>query len=111
MQDKRKAYREKHGKEMSSESSEEETDPEIKSVMAYEEVLKSRIFQADRLEKMEKALQQLELISKETNYCSDFEMAQFVDAMNNEDMQKALIAQLANDQEDIWFDLYRSITS
>lgn len=53
---KRKEYMVTHGREMSSDdSSEEETDPVMKKEMFYEEVLKKRIFLADRFEKMERA--------------------------------------------------------
>jgi len=53
---KRKEYIVTHGREMSSDdSSEEETDPTIKKEIFYEEVLKKRIFLADRFEKMERA--------------------------------------------------------
>lgn len=76
----------KHGKEMSSESSEEEVDLETAKIMAYEETLKSRIFLADRFEKMEKALVNLKLVSKDTTYCSDFEFARFKEEMDNEEI-------------------------
>jgi len=79
--------------------------------MAYEETLKSRIFLADRFEKMEKALVNLKLVSKDTTYCSDLEFARFKEEMDCEEVQRQFLEQLANDQEDIWFDLYRSITS
>lgn len=50
--------------------------------MAYEETLKSRIFLADRFEKIEKALINLKLVSKDTTYCSDLELERFKEEMD-----------------------------
>jgi hypothetical protein len=61
----------------SDESSSEDTDPEVARSNRYEEVLKKRIFLADRLEKMERALLALGLVSKDTTFCSDFELMRF----------------------------------
>jgi hypothetical protein len=72
---------------MSSESSEEEHDPEMAQIMKYEETLKSRIFLADRFEKMEKVLINLNLVSKDTNFCSDFELSRFKEEMDKEETQ------------------------
>lgn len=50
-------YKLKFGREMSSDSSDEEDlDPETRKMLKFEELLKHRIFLADRFEKIEKAL-------------------------------------------------------
>ena len=76
---------------MSSDSSEEDHDPETAKIMKYEEILKSRIFLADRVEKMEKVLINLNLVSKDTNFCSDFEFARFKEEMDREETQQQFI--------------------
>ena len=57
-----------------SEDDEEELDPEQRMIIRFEEQLKRRIFLADRIEKVEKALITLNLISKDIFFCSDFEL-------------------------------------
>ena len=53
----------------------------------------------------------MNLISKETTFCSDFEFAMFKEEISKPEVIIELSNQIANDQEDVWFDLYRSITS
>lgn len=53
----------------------------------------------------------MNLISKETNFCSDFEFAMFKEEISKPEVIIELSNLIANDQEDVWFDLYRSITS
>ena len=67
----------------SSEDSLDEEDPEIKRMLQFEEVLKKRVFLADRVERIERALVTLGLIQKEIHYCSDFEFQRFVDVINS----------------------------
>ena len=62
----------------SSDSEEDEAiDPEMRLIIRFEEHLKKRIFIADRFEKVEKALVTMNLISKDTLFCSDFELERF----------------------------------
>jgi len=68
----------------SSDSEEEDLellDPLVRLQMAFEERLKRRIFLADRIEKIEKALVSMNLIAKDVNFCSDFEFNRFTDAL------------------------------
>ena len=51
----------------------------------YENILKRRIFQADRLEKIEKVLLGMELIPKDVNYCSDDKLHEFTTALNQDE--------------------------
>ena len=46
----------------------------------FEELLKKRIFLADRVEKVEKALISMQLIAKDVLFCSDFEFGRFSEA-------------------------------
>ena len=68
----------------SSESEEDESllDPEARLQLAFEEHLKRRIFLADRIEKVEKALVTLNLIAKDGHFCSDFEFNRFKAALD-----------------------------
>ena len=63
--------------DLSSSDEEESIDPEVRRNRHFEENLKKRIFYADRIEKVEKALIQLNLISKDVFFCSDFEFNRF----------------------------------
>lgn len=72
----------------SDESSSDETDPETTRSKLYEELLKKRIFLADRLEKMEKAFMTMGLVSRETTFCSDFELARFIEEIQNHATQE-----------------------
>ena len=92
-------------------SSSEDTDPETARENRFEEILKKRIFLSDRIEKMEKVLINLNLVSKDTTFCADFELFMFTDETKKEETQETILGMLINDTEDIWFDLYRSITS
>jgi len=56
------------------ESEELERDPEYLRKMFFENCLKKRIFFTDRLEKIEKALITMKLISKDVLFCSDYQM-------------------------------------
>ena len=70
---------------ITSSDSEEENldllDPVVKLQVAFEERLKRRIFLADRIEKIEKALISMNLIAKDVNFCSDFEFARFKEVL------------------------------
>ena len=59
----------------------EAADPETRMLIKFEEHLKKRIFLADRIEKVEKALVQMGLISKDVYFCSDFELTRFKEAI------------------------------
>lgn len=63
----------------SSEDSVDEGDKETKLIIQFEENLKKRVFYADRVEKIEKALIQLNLVAKDTTFCSDFEYERFTE--------------------------------
>lgn len=97
----------------SSDSEEDEVmqDPQVRQLMAFEEHLKRRIFLADRIEKIEKALVSMNLISKDVFFCSDFEFARFQEALAQPGALEQLVRLIEADQEDVWFDLYRTITS
>ena len=77
----------------------------------FEENLKKRIFYADRIEKVEKALIQMNLISKDVFFCSDFEFNRFKEVVGKVDVLEQISAIISADSEDVWFDLYRSITT
>jgi hypothetical protein len=70
---------------LTSSESEDETehDPEMRLHIKFEEHLKKRIFLADRIEKVEKALVSMNLIAKEVHFCSDFEFNRFKDAISS----------------------------
>ena len=112
----RAEYRQLHGREMlvsESDSEDDDTamDPEAKLAQDFETVLKKRIFLADRFEKVEKALLQLNLISKETFFCSDFEFEMFKEEVGKPVTYIQISQIIFQDSEDVWFDLYRSITA
>ena len=86
-------------------------DPDILRLQIFEDCLKRRIFYADRIEKVERSLVDLKLISKDVNFCSDYEYELFGQAVVQAGCLKALSDKIASDGEDIWFDLYKSITS
>lgn len=69
---------------LSSSESEDETqlDPELRLQVVFEEHLKRRIFLADRIEKIEKALVAMNLIAKDGHFCSDFEFNRFKDVLH-----------------------------
>lgn len=78
----KRALREKSGDEDLTSSDEENTDSEQKRSQLFEENLKKRIFYADRIEKVEKALIDMNLISKDTLFCSDFEFQKFTEVVS-----------------------------
>ena len=59
-------------------------------IIRFEEQLKRRIFLADRIEKVEKALITLNLISKDIFFCSDFELQRFKEALKNPELIKRI---------------------
>ena len=65
----------------SDEAELESADPETRMIIRFEEHLKRRIFLADRIEKVEKALVSMGLISKDCYFCSDFELTRFKEAI------------------------------
>jgi len=73
--------------------------------------LKRRIFYADRIEKVEKSLVDLNLISKDGSFCSDYEFNLFCDAIQREGCIASVSEGIKANPEDMWFDLYKSITS
>ena len=58
----------------------------------FEDNLKKRIFYADRIEKVEKALVQLNLISKDVFFCSDFEFNRFKEVAGQKDVIEQISA-------------------
>ena len=97
--------------DLSSSEEEENVDPEVRRSQMFEENLKKRIFYADRIEKVEKALVQMNLISKDVFFCSDFEFNRFKEVVSRQDVLEQISAIISADSEDVWFDLYRSITT
>ena len=97
--------------DLSSSDEEENMDPEAKLQLLFETNLKKRIFYADRVEKVEKALVQLNLISKDVLFCSDFEFNRFKEVASRQDVLEQISVIISADAEDVWFDLYRSITT
>ena len=83
----------------------------MRQLVRFEEQLKRRIFLADRIEKVEKALISMNLISKDVIFCSDFEFGRFKEALAAPEALQQLSDMIAADSEDVWFDLYRTITS
>ena len=75
-----------------------------------ENILKKRIFYADRIEKVEKVLFAHLLIPKDQIYCSDEQLESFKASLNEELLEK-IYTELAMEKEEIWFDIYRSISS
>ena len=67
--------------DLSSSDDEEDLDPEARRNRLFEENLKKRIFYADRIEKVEKALIHMNLISKDIFFCSDFEFYRFTEVV------------------------------
>lgn len=53
----------------------------------------------------------MNLISKDGHFCSDFEFNRFRDALHQEGNLEHISKIIQGDSEDVWFDLYRSITS
>jgi hypothetical protein len=72
-------------------------DPETRKIIRFEELLKNRIFLADRFEKVEKALHNMNLISKETTFCSDFEFTMFKEEIAKPEVIVELSNMIAND--------------
>ena len=96
----------------SSDSEDDEAiDPEMKLIIRFEERLKKRIFIADRFEKVEKALVTMTLIPKDTLFCSDFELNRFKEILAGPGALEKLSELISEDSEEVWFDLYRTITT
>lgn len=74
-------------------------------------MLKKRIFYADRIEKIEKVLLSLDMISKDGIYCSDHSLMQFKEQLDQEGTLEKIYELILNEKEEIWFDIYRSISS
>ena len=53
----------------------------------------------------------MNLISKDVFFCSDFEFNRFKKVFEQQDILEKISAIIAADSEDVWFDLYRSITT
>ena len=51
------------------------------------------------------------LISKDVYFCSDFELTRFKEAIAKPEYLAQLSHLIEEDTEDVWFDLYRTITS
>jgi hypothetical protein len=85
-------------------------DPELARLSHFENCLKRRIFYADRIEKVERALVGLNMIHKDIIFCSDYEFNLFKDHLVKKEVIKVISDKIQEDKEDIWFDLYKSIT-
>jgi hypothetical protein len=92
-------------------SDEEELSPEERRATWFEKILKSRIFLSDRIEKVEKSLLTLGAITKDVYYCSKPQLATFKEAFKQDDIREAFLNDLEKDQVDVWFELYKSISS
>jgi hypothetical protein len=77
----------------------------------FDSLLKKRIFLADRLEKVEKVLINLNLIPKDLIYCSNESLEAFNLNLENEEFIVNVYDKIMNDKEEIWFDIYRSLTN
>lgn len=86
-------------------------DPDQMRREIFDNLLKKRIFIADRIEKVEKVLVSMSLISKEQLYCSNEQLALFMEEFRKEENMKKVFSILENDREELWFDIYRSITT
>jgi len=86
-------------------------DGDLRQQVQFEEHLKKRIFLADRIEKIEKALVSMNLVAKDVYFCSDFEFGRFKEALAEPGVLERLSCLIEGDREDVWFDLYRTITS
>lgn len=78
----------------------------------FERLLQYRIFLADRIEKVEKALQNLNLIPKEKRdhfYAVDIPLLR--EKLNDEETVKALYEEIMKDKEEVWYEIYESINS
>ena len=77
----------------------------------FENILKRRIFLADRLEKVEKALLNLNLIPKDQHYCSAVMLAAFRSAIlaDDEKLLQEVHLQVLGEKEEYWFEIYRSL--
>jgi hypothetical protein len=77
----------------------------------YETILKRRIFLADRIEKVEKALLSLDLIPKEQLFCSPSMLTDLKNALlaDDERLLKEVYNQVMGEKEEFWFDIYRSL--
>lgn len=53
----------------------------------------------------------MNLISKDVFFCSDFELSRFTEAVANPECLNRISMLIVEDTEDVWFDLYRTITS
>ena len=73
----------------------------------YENLLKRRIFLADRQEKIEKALLHFELIPKDMIYCSPEMLHTFNASIDG--MLERVCDKILSEKEEVWFDIYRSI--
>jgi hypothetical protein len=60
---------------------------------------------------VEKSLVDLNLISKDVTFCADYEFNLFCDALSQADCIKRISDSIFENPEDIWFDLYKSITN
>jgi hypothetical protein len=65
-------------------------DPEIVRLTHFENCLKRRIFYADRIEKVERALVGLNMIHKDIIYCSDYEFNLFKEQLVKKEVIKCL---------------------
>lgn len=51
------------------------------------------------------------LIPKDTIYCSSLQLQEFKTSLDFEDTLSKVFQNLENDKDEIWFDIYRSITN
>ena len=77
----------------------------------FENLLKHRIFFADRLEKVEKILLAHNLIPKDQIYCSQEDLDAFNEQFNSDQMSERVYHDILTENEELWFDIYRSITA
>jgi hypothetical protein len=93
----------------------EDLTPEEIRKEIFEQILKRRIFYSDRFEKIERILLSLELIHKDTFYCSDYALEYFQMFLlgNKEELLHRVVATLKTcleSDDHVWFDIYRSVS-
>lgn len=88
--------------------------PDYLRICQFEDCLKKRIHYNDRLERIDKVLLALKIVSPVTHYCSRNELSNFKSAVHDDyELLTAVMEGLVEgtiNNNDSWFDLYREIT-
>ena len=81
--------------------------PEQHRANCFEKCLKQRIYLSDRIEKIEKVLVAMQIMHKEVNFCSQNDLLRFIEHFPT--IKDNFVEKLLKDQEDVWFEIYRSV--